>query len=229
MKMHIVVFSLAMFLATAGLACGAATQPLPGPPPSPPTPAAVLPAPAGAGPVVFPAPGGPPPPPPMGGRPPLPEGPPVAAAPAVPLQALMADLPRARAVAREISGKLVPGEVRLARGPGGEVDLAAELLYRGAPVAVLHFDPRDGGLLPLGVPPHAFGRAVPPGAARDRLAAVAPELKVLPAAEFLAPEGCWTFPVVRGDTVVARVRVYHDGIHMAPQRIAEPGRMIHGR
>ncbi len=141
----------------------------------------------------------------------------------------MADLPRAEATARKISGNLAPGEVRLVRGPGGAVDLAAELLYRGTPVTVLHFDPRDGRLLPLGMPSRAFRDGVPPAAVRDRLACVARKLKVLPAAEYRAPEAAWSFPVVRADTVVARIEVYRDGTRIASQRIVEPGRIPDAR
>ncbi|GEM_PF-706276 len=237
MKKHIVVYSIVVFMAVAGLVCGAIAQSLPGPPPPmPPAPAAAVSPAAGAGPTAPAGIGGPPAPPLPGGPapPPVavqppPVGPPAAIAPAVPTQALIADLPRAEATVRELSGRLTPGEVRLVRGPGGEVILAAELIYRGTPVAVLHFDPRDGRLLPLGVPSHAFRSTVPAGAVRDRLAAITRELKVLPAAEFLAPEASWSFPVVRGDAVVARVKVYHDGIHIVAQSVAEPRRISYGR
>jgi hypothetical protein len=115
------------------------------------------------------------------------------------------------------------------RAPGGELEIKAGLLYEGVAVAVLHFNPRDGSLLPLGVNPRVYQSSVQIQAIKNRLDAVIRDLKILPAAEFVEPEASWSFPIAAGDTMVARLKVYYDGIYVMQDYPANQEMMFYGQ
>lgn len=158
-----------------------------------------------------------------------PHGPGIAVVQTIPVQALLADLSKAEATVRQIGRQLTPGKVWVMRAPGGELEIKAGLLYEGVAVAVLHFSPRDGRLLPLGVNPPVYQSSVQIQTIKNRLDAVIRDLKILPAAEFLEPEASWSFPVAAGGTMVARLKVYYDGIHIMQDYPASQEMMFYGQ
>ncbi|RUM74161.1 MAG: hypothetical protein DSZ10_02120, partial [Sulfurovum sp.] len=93
------------------------------------------------------------------------------------------------------------------RGPAGEIEEKAGVLYQGSVVAVLHFNPLDGTVLPLGIHPRACQPPLQVQAVKTRLGAVIHELKILPVAEFMEPEASWSFPVALGNAIVAHLKV----------------------
>ena len=110
------------------------TQQAPAPVPAAPGPPAIPPAAPGTRP-------GPP------ATPPLP-GPGIPVVQTVAPQALQANLPIAIATARKLGKQLEPGKVWMMRGPAGEVEIKAGILYQGIAVAVLRFNPLSGDVLP---------------------------------------------------------------------------------
>jgi len=256
MKKCFVVFSIAVIFVAGCFVFDAAAQQVAAPPllvqpnqaPPMPPPAAVTPLVPPAAvtrpvpppvavtpPVMPPAPGAPPVPPASASRmlqpvaPPPPPGPGVTVSQTVPVQALLADLPKAEATIRALGRQLAPGKVWVMRAPGGELEIKAGLLYGGVTVAVLHFNPRDGSLLPLGVNPRVYQSSVQIQAIKNRLDAVIRDLKILPAAEFVEPEASWSFPIAAGDIMVARLKVYYDGIHVMQDYPANQEMMFYGQ
>jgi len=68
--------------------------------------------------------------------------------------------------------------------------------------------------LPLGVNPQVYQSNIPIQTVKTKLTGALPQLKILPAAEFMEPETCWSFPVALGNAVVAHIKIYYDGIHV---------------
>ena len=147
----------------------------------------------------------------------------------VPVATLLTDLTKAEVAVRKLGEQLTPGKVWITRAPGGEMEIKAGLLYKGVAVAVLHFDPRNGSLMPLGVNPHIYRSSVQIQTIKNHLSAVIRDLKILPAAEFVEPEKSWAFPVALGDSMVARLKVYYDGIHILPDYAANQEMMFYGQ
>jgi len=50
----------------------------------------------------------------------------------------------------------------------------------------------------------------------------------LPYADFREPEACWGFPVSLGNTIVAEIKVYYDGIHILPDYKENQEMMFYG-
>ncbi|RLE44866.1 hypothetical protein DRJ25_06280 [Candidatus Woesearchaeota archaeon] len=171
------------------------------------------------------APGVPPLPP---AAPPLP-GPGVAVVQTIPAQTLLSHLPKAAATVQKLNKQLAPGKVWVMRAPAGEMEIKAGLLYQGVVVAVLHFNPLDGSVLPLGINPRTYQCTVQLQAIKARISAAIGNLKILPAAEFMGPEACWLFPVALGDTIVAHVKVYYDGIHIVQDYAGNQEMMFYGQ
>ena len=55
------------------------------------------------------------------------------------------------------------------------------------------------------------------------------KLQIIPAAEFREPDASWSFPVVLGDRIVARLNVYYDGIHILQDYGANQGMIFYGQ
>ncbi len=132
----------------------------------------------------------------------------------IPVSTLLANLSQAVQTASKLNKLLTTGKVWLTRGPGGQLELKAGLLYRGVAVAVLRFNPLNGHVLPIGVNPQVYQSSITMQKVKSGFSAVIPQLKILPAAEFIEPETCWSFPVTLGNLVVAHVKIYYDGIHV---------------
>ncbi len=146
--------------------------------------------------------------------PPSPPGPGIPIVQTIPTQTLLSKLPQAIISAQAAGKLLMPGKVWIMRAPAGEVEVKAGLLYQGMAVAVLHFNAKDGKVLPLGINTHVYQDVVNVETVKKSLPVIIQNLKILPAAEFLEPETSWSFPVVYNNTVVAHLRVYYDGIHI---------------
>lgn len=175
------------------------------------------------------------PPPPGGGAgipgtllpPPGPAGIPVVQT--IPAQTLLTNLPKAIATTETLNKLLTPGKVWIMRAPAGETEIKCGLLYQGVVVAVLHFSPLDGSLLPLGINPHAYQSDIRIQSIKSNLSTVIGNLKILPAAEFMEPEACWSFPVARGNTIVAHIKIYYDGIHIVQDYAANQEMTFYGQ
>jgi hypothetical protein len=179
-------------------------------------------------PVPPPAPGDVPPPPP--GNQPLPPGPagiPVVST--IPAQSLMAALPQAVATTEKLSKLLTAGRVWYNRAPGGEVEVKGAILYQGEVVAVLHFDPADGNVLPLGINPHVMQNNTGINTIKTNLSSAVARLKIVPAAEYMEPEACWSFPVTLGDVIVTHIKVYYDGVHVMEDYVANQEMSFYGQ
>jgi len=189
-----------------------------GPPPPEPgllSPALGTPLPAQG--LPSPTPGSPPPSPPQGtlnsiGNPPIPIQ-------TLQPKILFTNLPRAIATVEQLNRLLQPGKVWIMQAPAGEIDVKAGILYQGAVVAVLHFS-QDGSVLPLGLNNHTYQNNVDIQRIKNNLVGIVRNIKILPAAEFLEPEGCWVFPLVYNEIIIAKLKVYRDGIHVVQDYIA---------
>jgi len=95
--------------------------------------------------------------------------------------------------------------------------------------AVLHFNPLDGSVLPFGIHTSIYQNTHQIQAVKARLTTVIHELKILPVAEFREPEACWVFPVALGNTIVAYLKVYYDGIHIVPDYPANQKMTYYGQ
>jgi len=147
----------------------------------------------------------------------------------IPVETLLNGLPAAAATAQKLAGQLQAGKVWLMRAPAGELEIKAGLLYQGVVVALLRVNPADGSLLPLGVNPHAYQSSVPLGDIKARLSGIIKQLHILPAAEFMEPEACWSFPLVYGNTIVTHVKVYYDGMHVLQDYMANQEMAFYGQ
>ena len=172
-------------------------------------------------------PGIPPTPP---GNPPLPPG--QAGIPIVqtiPAETILANLQQALTTTSNLNKLLSAGKVWFMRSPGGEIEIKGGILYQGVVVAVLHFNPLDGKVLPLGITPHVFQNNIEIGRVRSNLSAAIGNLKILPVAEFMEPEACWSFPVAFGNIIVAHIKVYYDGIHVIEDFITNQEMAFYGQ
>ncbi len=175
-----------------------------------------------------PGPGVTPPPPP--GNPPLPPG--QAGIPIVqtiPTETLLSNLHQAIKTTSNLNKLLYAGKVWLMRSPTGEIEIKGGVLYQGVVVAVLHFNPLNGKVLPLGIHPHLFQNNIEISRVKSNLSAVIGNLKILPAAEFREPEACWSFPVAIGNIIVAHIKIYYDGIHVMEDYIANQEMTFYGQ
>ncbi len=145
---------------------------------------------------------------------------PLNTAQATSVQKLLNNLPATVATVQKISGQFIAGKVWISRGPAGETEVKAGILYQGNVVAVLRFHPVTGRILPVGIHAHIYYNTsqvheVIKGI-KARLTSIIHKLKILPAAEFREPEASWIFPIVLGHIIVSHLKVYYDGIHIVP-------------
>ena len=195
---------------------------------TPPPPAGNVPPPPGSENVPPPPPGSgmaPPPPPPVGQVPPPPPG--------GPLPGIQQNLPgnavTAVATARKMKAYLTPGNVWIMTAPRGEVEVKAAIIYDGMAVAVLHFNPQDGALLPLGIHPRAFGVNPPLETIKRTLPSIMGDLEVLNGAEYREPESAWIIPLAYKGMIVAHLKIYADGIHVVPDYPANQELRAYGK
>jgi hypothetical protein len=144
-------------------------------------------------------------------------------------QTLRANLPKAIATARKLGKQLEPGKVWMMRGPAGELEIKAGILYQGIAVAVLHFDPLSGDVLPLGINTHTYQSNIQIQQIKTRLPNVIKNLQIIPAAEFREPEASWSFPIIIDDRIVAHLNVYYDGIHILQNYPANQEMIFYGQ
>ncbi len=147
----------------------------------------------------------------------------------IPVTTLLEHLSQAVQTARKLNRLLTAGKVWMTRGPAGDIQLKAGLLYQGVAVAVLQFNPLTGNILPLGVTPQVYQNNIPIQTVKTKLSGVLSQLKILPAAEFMGPETCWSFPVALGNIVVAHIKIYYDGIHVIQDYAANQEMLFYGQ
>ncbi|NOZ13416.1 MAG: hypothetical protein GXO69_07175 [Acidobacteria bacterium] len=175
-------------------------------------------------------PANPPVPAPPGLVPPSPPAPGIPVVCAVPAAELLRNLQRAVATVRELNRLMRPGKVWVSRGPSGELEVKAGILYQGIAIGVLRINPENGSILPLGIMPCRFGETT--AGLQSVKAALQPvfnRLKILPYAEFIEPESCWSFPLVLDNRIVARVKIYFDGVHVMQDAGANREMLFYGR
>ncbi len=164
------------------------------------------------------------------GMPPLPPG--QAGIPVVqtiPTQELMANLQQAVLTTQKLNNLLSAGKVWFINAPAGEIEIKGAVLYQGSVVAVLHFNPLDGNVLPLGIKTSTFQNNVDISLIKSNLSSLTGNLKILPAAEFMEPESCWSFPMATGNIIVAHIKVYYDGIHVIQDYMASQEMSFYGQ
>ena len=147
----------------------------------------------------------------------------------IPAQTLLANLQQAVVTVEKLNKLFTPGNVWIMRGPTGEIEIKGGLLYQGAVVAVLHFNPINGTILALGINPHVFQNNIGMQSIKSNLITTIGNLKILPVAEFMEPQNCWSFPLVMGSTIVASIKVYYDGIHILPDYMANQEMISYGQ
>ena len=165
-------------------------------------------------------PGLPPPPPGMQG---------IQVVQTVPVPTLLEHLSQAVQTTQKLNRLLTAGKIWMTRGPAGDIQLKAGLLYQGVAVAVLQFNPLTGNVLPLGINPQIYQNRVSLQTVKTNLSRILPQLNILPAAEFMGPETCWSFPVVLGNIVVAHIKIYYDGIHVIQDYAANQEMLFYGQ
>lgn len=125
---------------------------------------------------------------------------------------------------------LTAGRVWSMVGPRGKVEVKAAIIYDGIAVAVLHFNPSDGLLLPLGIPPVETG--VSPQVIENvkrKLPAIVNSLEILNGAEYREPESAWCIPLAYKNMIVAHLKIYVDGIHVVPDYPANQEMQVYGK
>ncbi|NOZ12766.1 MAG: hypothetical protein GXO69_03845 [Acidobacteria bacterium] len=161
--------------------------------------------------------------------PPAPAGSGIPVVRAVPAAALLQNLQQAIATARKLNRLLRPGKVWISRGPSGEIEMKAGILYQGIAVGVLRINPENGSILPLGIIPCRSETAVGVQSVKGALQSAFNRLKILPYAEFIEPESCWSFPLVLDGSIVARVKIYFDGVHVMQDAATNREMLFYGR
>jgi len=198
---------------------------------------------SGYGQTLFPPPPPPgqaPPPPPQGvGQPPPPASrmtpaPPPPPQPGTPSSGVSQDIINnaslAVATAQKAKTYLSAGKVWSMTGPRGEVEVKAAIVYDGTAVAVLHFNPSSGSILPLGIDVVETG--VSPQTIENikrNLPTIVSNLKILNGAEYRAPESAWCIPLAYKNMIVAHLKIYTDGIHIIPDYPANQEMQAYGK
>jgi len=125
---------------------------------------------------------------------------------------------------------LTAGRVWNMVGPRGEVEVKAAIIYNGIAVAVLHFNPSDGLLLPLGIP--SVETEVSPQVIENvkrNLPVIVNSLEILNGAEYREPESAWCIPLAYKNMIVAHLKIYVDGIHVVPDYPANQEMQAYGK
>jgi len=133
------------------------------------------------------------------------------------------------ATAQKAKAYLSAGKVWSMTAPRGEVEVKAAIVYEGTAVAVLHFNPLDNSLLPVGVRPAAIGLPPQIESIKRNLPAIVSDLEILNGAEYREPENAWIIPLAYKGMIVAHLKVYADGIHIVPDYPANQEMRGYGR
>ncbi len=133
------------------------------------------------------------------------------------------------ATAKKAKVYLTPGKIWTTVGPRGEIEIKAAILYDGTAVAVLHFSPVDGSLLPLGVHPIVNSSSVQIENIKNNLPSIVNALEVLNGAEYREPENSWVVPLAYKGMIVAHLKIYADGIHIVPDYPANQEMQLYGK
>ncbi len=128
---------------------------------------------------------------------------------------------RSVATGKDCLALLVPGKVWYHRAPRGELDIKGALLLNELPVIVLHFNPVDGSLLPVGLHFFTEGGKEMLTQVESKLSGLVQNISVLDGAEFREPEFCWVVPVVHQGRIVAHLKVSSDGGNILPDKKAQ--------
>ena len=114
-------------------------------------------------------------------------------------------------------------------GPRGEIEVKAAILYEGTAVAVLHFNPSDASLLPLGVRFTTTEAAPQLEKIKSDLPTIISQLELLNGAEYREPENVWVVPLAYEGMIVAHLKIYADGIHIVPDYPANQEMQVYGQ
>ncbi len=133
------------------------------------------------------------------------------------------------ATAKKAKSYLTAGKVWAVIGPRGETDIKAAILYDGTAVAVLHFNPEDGSILPLGVHPIVGMTTDQIENIKKEVPAIVEGLEVLDGAEYREPENAWVVPLAYKNMIIAHLKIYVDGIHIIPDYPANQEMQLYGR
>ena len=133
------------------------------------------------------------------------------------------------ATAKKAKPFLVAGRIWTMTGPRGEVEVKAAILYDGIAVAILHFNPADGSILPLGVHPVVIKTTAQLVNIKDNLPAIIRAIEVLDGAEYREPENAWVVPLAYRNMIVGHLKVYVDGIHIVPDYPANQEMQLYGK
>ncbi|WDN88001.1 hypothetical protein BuS5_00969 [Desulfosarcina sp. BuS5] len=187
-----------------------------------------------------PPPGQVPPPPPQGvvqspppapGLTPPPPPPPQPGSPSTGVyQDIINNASLAVATAQKAKAYLSAGKVWSMTGLRGEVEVKAAIVYDGTAVAVLHFNPSSGSILPLGI--HVVETGVSPQIIENikrNIATIVSSLKILNGAEYRAPESAWYIPLASKNMIVAHLKIYTNGIHIIPDYPANQEMQAYGK
>ena len=171
------------------------------------------------------------PPPPAPGMTPPPPPPPQPGSPSTGVyQDIINNASLAVATAQKAKAYLSAGTVWSMTGPRGEVEVKAAIVYDGTAVAVLHFNPSSGSILPLGIDVVETG--VSPQLIENikrKLPTIVSSLKILNGAEFRAPESAWCIPLAYKNMIVAHLKIYTDGTHIIPNYPANQEMQAYGK
>ena len=161
--------------------------------------------------------------PPPGGPPsspgaPLPPPAPPEVPPAPPHMAVpeLSNITRAITTATEVKAHLNIGAPWGLKGPAGDVQVKATLLYQGVAVGELMFDPVTGTPLPMGYPPMSATQQPDLQLIASNVPQILQGLQVLPGVTYRAPEEAWIVPLAFNGSIVAELRIYADGVHVIP-------------
>jgi len=183
--------------------------------------------------------GQPPPPPRPGGMPavpgqvpppPLPPGmapPPPGRSTGV-QQEILGNASIAISTARNAKAYFAVGKVWSVTAPRGEIELKAAVLYNGTAIAVLHFNPSNGSLLPRGIHPRVFGMTQAIHEVQRNLPEILGKLEVLPGAEYREPESSWIIPLAYNGMIVAHIKIHADGSNIVPDYRANQEMQAYG-
>ena len=133
------------------------------------------------------------------------------------------------ATAQKVKEFLTPGKIWTMTGPRGEVEIKAAILYEGAVVAVVRFNPVDGSVLPLGLHPVVSATAAQIENIKREFPIIIRALEILNGAEYREPENVWAVPLAYKDMIVSHLKIYVDGIHVVPDYPANQEMQLYAR
>lgn len=102
-------------------------------------------------------------------------------------------------------------------GIRGELHIDVPLMYQSYGLDRMHYDPKAKQPSPKGRPVHCFDVEKPSeDEIKEIMDGVISESRVVEAAEFKDPEGCWVVPLAWGPYIIAHVKVTRNGKELIP-------------